>query len=337
MSQFTTCPACNHTRQPADHAPNWQCPNCRMAYVKAARISRNDGTKDVRPIPLSLPMEQEPQPDLKKKKPRNLANGLVITATAGALLFIIVQAIWEKIDALPPGPPKPVHFKTMLKNANGCFAFTAQKSRDQWKVDSEKWLQKSVVTAQHTAGTSGLGVLAFAQSFVPHTDVIKAIHVGLYPVGGPQGWIRFQITEDARVRPGEVLATAWMRIDDRCPVQHGGYMIVPFGDVAVKPDGFYWFTVVEFREPAASKNHLTNLGISANTDIYTEGTILLPPKHALRGLFDANFRIVADYKDLPGIRAASDDEKRSLPSQEEQEAVRNIWTEEVPQPAEAQK
>ncbi len=29
-----TCPKCGHERQPHDEAPNWQCPNCGVAYEK---------------------------------------------------------------------------------------------------------------------------------------------------------------------------------------------------------------------------------------------------------------------------------------------------------------
>lgn len=29
------CPKCNYERQPADEAPDWQCPSCKVAYVKA--------------------------------------------------------------------------------------------------------------------------------------------------------------------------------------------------------------------------------------------------------------------------------------------------------------
>ncbi len=28
------CPKCNYERQPADRAPDWQCPSCKVAYSK---------------------------------------------------------------------------------------------------------------------------------------------------------------------------------------------------------------------------------------------------------------------------------------------------------------
>ncbi len=33
------CPKCQYQRQPSDHAPDWQCPNCGVAYAKASRAA----------------------------------------------------------------------------------------------------------------------------------------------------------------------------------------------------------------------------------------------------------------------------------------------------------
>ena len=38
---FTTCPKCQHQRQPNETAPDWQCPVCGVAYVKVADAGRN--------------------------------------------------------------------------------------------------------------------------------------------------------------------------------------------------------------------------------------------------------------------------------------------------------
>lgn len=38
---FTTCPKCQHERQPNETAPDWQCPACGVAYSKAADTGRN--------------------------------------------------------------------------------------------------------------------------------------------------------------------------------------------------------------------------------------------------------------------------------------------------------
>lgn len=31
------CPKCAYVRQPSDDAPNWQCPSCKVAYIKVLR------------------------------------------------------------------------------------------------------------------------------------------------------------------------------------------------------------------------------------------------------------------------------------------------------------
>ena len=33
------CPKCNYERRPTDTAPDWQCPSCQVAYVKAAHLA----------------------------------------------------------------------------------------------------------------------------------------------------------------------------------------------------------------------------------------------------------------------------------------------------------
>src|SRR5262245_8083908 len=36
LESWMTCPMCGHERRPDDAAPTWQCPACKVAYVKAA-------------------------------------------------------------------------------------------------------------------------------------------------------------------------------------------------------------------------------------------------------------------------------------------------------------
>jgi hypothetical protein len=33
------CPRCAYERRPSDQAPAWQCPSCKIAYVKAAKVA----------------------------------------------------------------------------------------------------------------------------------------------------------------------------------------------------------------------------------------------------------------------------------------------------------
>lgn len=39
------CPKCSYARKPTDEAPEWQCPSCQVAYIKASGepVSGNDG------------------------------------------------------------------------------------------------------------------------------------------------------------------------------------------------------------------------------------------------------------------------------------------------------
>ena len=38
-----TCPKCGHVRQPQESAPDWQCPACGVAYLKAAEAMQSAG------------------------------------------------------------------------------------------------------------------------------------------------------------------------------------------------------------------------------------------------------------------------------------------------------
>lgn len=42
------CPKCSYERRPTDTAPDWQCPACQVAYVKAAR-AQGQGTSPSAP------------------------------------------------------------------------------------------------------------------------------------------------------------------------------------------------------------------------------------------------------------------------------------------------
>lgn len=55
------CPMCGYERRPSDEAPAWQCPSCKVAYVKAAAAAVsfqaepavNKGAPKAAPIPAS--------------------------------------------------------------------------------------------------------------------------------------------------------------------------------------------------------------------------------------------------------------------------------------------
>jgi hypothetical protein len=348
MDVFTTCPACDYTRIPSDNAPNWQCPKCQKAYIKTASLLQKNKDR-IHSHPTDNFTEYTSNLNAERKKSNFIVVVVLIAAVLGACLYFLYQPrVKETVTSpIPVASVKDeeLPYKQILANANSYFGFVPAQlvrkdkngwsdlsevnaQKDQWLKASENWVQKSIITAQHISENAGsLALNAAAQSFIPHCDIIRAIHINLYPIGGT-GWIRFEITDDGGGTPSQVLDTAWLRIDGDCQVPVQGYMIVPFADVAVNPNHTYWFTIVEFRDSGA-KTNITNLG-SLDTDTYAEGKLLLPAKYKVPGIFDTNFRIVKEYKSLPGIRAASDSEKQKLPSLNEQEAVRRIWTQEMP-------
>ena len=61
------CPKCNYERQLTDDAPEWQCPSCKVAYVKAFKALN----------PESVPVEAGAYPDAKPApllQPEAMAN-----------------------------------------------------------------------------------------------------------------------------------------------------------------------------------------------------------------------------------------------------------------------
>ena len=43
------CPKCQYIRQPTDHAPDWQCPNCGVAYEKVRVNPVNNTARETKP------------------------------------------------------------------------------------------------------------------------------------------------------------------------------------------------------------------------------------------------------------------------------------------------
>jgi hypothetical protein len=54
------CPKCGYERRPTDSAPQWQCPSCHVAYVKAAQV------QDVSAKPQLQPTAQRVQPTTRR-------------------------------------------------------------------------------------------------------------------------------------------------------------------------------------------------------------------------------------------------------------------------------
>jgi glutaredoxin len=74
------CPKCNYVRKPTDEAPEWQCPSCQIAYVKASSDSSNAAHARITPIAI----RQTPSSGNIK--------WIVIAVVLGAGLWIIKPA-----------------------------------------------------------------------------------------------------------------------------------------------------------------------------------------------------------------------------------------------------
>lgn len=51
----TTCPKCGYTRRAQDHAPQWQCPQCEVAYVKVRAADAPEAMPRGRPAAVTKP------------------------------------------------------------------------------------------------------------------------------------------------------------------------------------------------------------------------------------------------------------------------------------------
>ncbi len=70
------CPKCSYVRKPADEAPEWQCPSCQVAYIKASGE------------PLSAGYRRHDTPVAKRKSSSAVLKWLVIPALFVAGLYL---------------------------------------------------------------------------------------------------------------------------------------------------------------------------------------------------------------------------------------------------------
>jgi tRNA(Ile2) C34 agmatinyltransferase TiaS len=60
VADSVKCPKCGYERRPTDSAPQWQCPSCQVAYVKAAQV------QDVSAKPRLQPTAHRVQPTAQR-------------------------------------------------------------------------------------------------------------------------------------------------------------------------------------------------------------------------------------------------------------------------------
>jgi len=71
------CPKCQYQRQPSDHAPDWQCPGCGVAYAKARLANVASKNTDT----------------LKRKSSANLSSGFSFKKLRIFFLLMILAAV----------------------------------------------------------------------------------------------------------------------------------------------------------------------------------------------------------------------------------------------------
>ena len=149
----------------------------------------------------------------------------------------------------------------------------------------------------------------FDQSFVPHCQVIQAVELGVYPASFDPGWVRLDVCEDDSGRPSQtILSRCWIRFDKDCPVGQWTPFALP--DLAVVPDRKYWLRFTEF--PEGDRRAIVNYRLSSLGQ-YAEGELLRQGSEAPSDREDAQFRIVSKCDPVPGLRAAGEAEKKTLP------------------------
>jgi hypothetical protein len=90
------CPKCSYERQAADDAPDWQCPSCKVAYVKASQAQNQAAKPDAglarKPAPV---VESDPEQEAIEAETR-----LVLGAQGQKILIysILLNMVLRAID-----------------------------------------------------------------------------------------------------------------------------------------------------------------------------------------------------------------------------------------------
>ena len=135
------CPKCGYERQPADLAPDWQCPSCKVAYVKAAQANKTE----IKPVfSQHLPEEQLPAHSPESDEERDeqsddesyelqslAASGQKIVIYSIILTFILNSA--ERTHALPALPLGVLFFCVAVFSLLGVLRICSglEKSQNQ--------------------------------------------------------------------------------------------------------------------------------------------------------------------------------------------------------------
>jgi len=190
--------------------------------------------------------------------------------------------------------------------------------------EMKAWRLKAAVAVSHTKGTSTRSG-AFAQSFIPRCNSIKAIETGAFATQSGSGWVCLDVRADQGGMPGaHVLSRAWVRIEKSTPGRPDLCLVFDIPDIAVEADKTYWITFSEHLDPAQDHGNLTNHKY-ANNRAYADGKYLRQGRQTPYDNRDAVFSIISECESVPLLRKATDEEKKKLPTANE-----HLWN--VPNP-----
>jgi len=209
----------------------------------------------------------------------------------------------------------------------GSGDLSARKTK--WAASAEEWRGKATVAVAFTNGRSSTAG-SFAQSFVPHCNEIQTVELGVYPASFDQGWTRLDVREDEEGRPAPlVLARCWILFDKECPVLHGQWTPFAFPDLTVDPARKYWLCYSEY--PTGEHRAIVNYKLNMEQDGYAEGGLWRASNSSPSAQEDALFRVLSNGGPPPGLRAATDEERKSLPKVDPGEQPECVGTTGLPE------
>lgn len=129
------CPKCGYERQPTDTAPAWQCPACKVAYVKAQQAAKAPAAAPVAPPPHSQPeaAEIDEEQALYEQEERLFlaAGGQKIVIYSIIANFVLRSA--EKSQAIPEPGLSVLFFCVSLFSVLGVLKICSGLERSQNK------------------------------------------------------------------------------------------------------------------------------------------------------------------------------------------------------------
>ena len=197
--------------------------------------------------------------------------------------------------------------------------FTSKKHGVYTKL-AETYRGTASISTGHTEGNAGTSG-PFAQSFIPKTDTITAVEVCTYALSGAYGWMRLDLCEDNKGKPGTIIARSWIYVPEGHRFPHSDYAFHDFIDQTVDPKATYWLTYLDVNIPKRSSN-LINYGLTIKNDAYADGMHWRSFSDKPSPKEDLKFRIFNKTpKPHPGYRKPTTEEIATRPTPAEQEQI----------------